>query len=41
MKPYTTILVAAIIFGCESPRLADAVELQPYSHVYSVTASVG
>jgi len=41
MKPYTTILGVAIILGCESPRLAAAIELQPYSHVYSVTANVG
>ena len=41
MRPFTAILVTALALAGNRPRLATAIELQPYSHVYSVTANVG
>lgn len=41
MRPFTTILAAATALAVASPRLAGAAELHPYSHVYSVTATLG
>ena len=41
MRRYTKILLTATAIAGASPGLAAAIELQPYSHVYSVTANVG
>ncbi len=40
MRRYSEILITAISIVGASSGLAGAVELQPYSHVYSVTANV-